>query len=275
MIKNHMPIPEPHRSFLEKMLNKLQTDERLLGVAIAGSYLSGEMDEYSDLDLIIVIDDVYYHNILQEREIFASQFSSLLAAFTGEHVGEPRLLICLYDHPLLHVDFKFLRLQEFFTDRVENPAVLWEKENLLTLAVANHPCHYPPVDLQWIEDRFWVWIHYCAAKLGRGELFEALDFLAFLRGQVLAPLAKVEAGRLPRGVRNLEKEIPLRLRDFCQTIAAKHDRYEIAQALQNTIHFYRQLRDALNLPDLIVRANAEFASTQYLQKIIDNFDSVN
>ncbi|KOP23144.1 hypothetical protein AMR41_27685 [Hapalosiphon sp. MRB220] len=264
-------MPEPQRSFLEKMLVKLQTDERLLGVAIGGSYLTGEMDEYSDLDLIIVVDDAHYQNILQERQIFASQFGSLLAAFSGEHVGEPRVLICLYNNPLIHVDLKFLLLQDFTTDRVEDPVVLWEQENLLTVAIANNPCHYPPIDLQWIEDRFWVWVHYCAARLGRGELFEALDFLAFLRAQVLAPLAKVEAGRLPRGVRNLEKEIPQRLADFYQTIAAQHNQREIAQALQNSIHFYRQLRDAFKSPTLVVRAQAEVASTQYLQKVIDNF----
>lgn len=266
-----MFIPEPHRTFLRQTLEKLRQDERLLGVAIAGSYLSGEMDEYSDLDLIIVVDDVHYQNILQERQVFVSGFGSLLAAFTGEHVGEPRVLICLYDNPLLHVDFKFLTLQAFTTDRVENPAILWEREDLLTAVVINNSCNYPPVNLQWIEDRFWIWIHYCATKLGRGELFEALDFLAFLRGQVLAPLAKVEAGKLPRGLRNLEKEIPHRLVDFCQTIAAKHDRYEIAQALQNSIIFYRQLRDAVNFPGLVVRSSAEFASTQYLQQVINNF----
>ncbi|BAT54785.1 hypothetical protein NOS3756_37580 [Nostoc sp. NIES-3756] len=264
-------IPEIHRAFLTQILGKLSQDERLLGVAIAGSYLSGEMDEYSDLDLIVVVDDIHYQQILQERQIFVSSFGSLLAAFTGEHVGEPRLLICLYDNPLLHVDFKFLTLQAFSTDRVENPAILWEREDLLTSVVMNNPCSYPPVDVQWIEDRFWVWIHYCATKLGRGELFEALDFLAFLRGQVLAPLAKLEAGRLPRGLRSLEKEIPLRLDNFCQTIAAKHDRYEIAQALQNSINFYRQLRDIVNIPDLVMGSAAEIASTKYLQQVIDSF----
>ncbi|MER7057532.1 MULTISPECIES: hypothetical protein [unclassified Streptomyces] len=33
-------------------------------------------------------------------------------------------------------------------------------------------------DLQWIEDRFWIWVHYGATKLGRGELFEVNGFLA-------------------------------------------------------------------------------------------------
>lgn len=158
------------------MLVKLQTDERLLGVAIAGSYLRGEMDEYSDLDLILVVNDGHYQNLFQQRQIFASQLGSLLAAFTGEHVGEPRVLICLYDNPLVHVDLKFLLLQAFTTDLIEDPVVLWEQENLLTTAIANNPCHYPPIDLQWIEDRFWVWVHYCAARLGRGGSLKPLIF---------------------------------------------------------------------------------------------------
>lgn len=266
-----MPVPEPQREFLEQIIDSLKRDDRLLGVAIGGSYLSGEMDEYSDLDLLVVVDDGYYQQVLEERQQIASNLGSLLAAFTGEHVGEPRLLICLYDNPLIHVDLKFLLLQDFKTDRVENPDILWERGNLLTLAVSENPRNYPSLDPQWIEDRFWVWVHYGATKLGRGELFEAIDFLSFLRGQVLAPLAKVQAGKLPRGVRNLEKEIPHLLPDFCQTVPSKHDPYEIAIALQHTIRFYLQLRDALKSPSLILRSQAELASTSYLLSVIDGF----
>ena len=266
-----MPVPEPQQELLAQILAKLKTDDRLLGVAVGGSYLREEMDEYSDLDLIIVVDDVHYEQVLNERQLLASKLGKLLAAFTGEHVGEPRLLICLYDSPLVHVDLKFLLLQDFQTDRVENPIILWERGNLLTLAVSENPRNYPPFDLQWIEDRFWVWVHYGATKLGRGELFEVIDFLSFLRGQVLAPLAKVQAGLLPRGVRNLEREIPSYLSDFRQTIPAKHDQEEIARSLQHTIHLYRQLRSKLTMPELIIRSQTETASTKYLEKVIDDF----
>ncbi|QLE56045.1 hypothetical protein [Nostoc sp. TCL26-01] len=53
--------------------------------------------------------------------------------------------------------------------------------------------------------------------------------------------------------------------------APKHDRHAIAQALQNSVSLYQQLRDRLKLPDLIVRSPAEIAATQYLQQVIDNF----
>jgi len=67
--------------------------------------------------------------------------------------------------------------------RVEDPAVLWERDGQLSAALRNGVARYPAPDLQWIEDRFWVWVHYGAAKVGRGELFEALDMLALLRSK--------------------------------------------------------------------------------------------
>jgi hypothetical protein len=36
-------------------------------------------------------------------------------------------------------------------------------------------------DLQWLEDGSWVWVHYIATKIARGELLEAVDALGFVR----------------------------------------------------------------------------------------------
>ena len=41
------------------------------------------------------------------------------ATFTGEHVGESRVLICLYGPPLLHVDLKFVSLSDAAMGRQE------------------------------------------------------------------------------------------------------------------------------------------------------------
>ena len=67
---------------------------------------------------------------------------------------------------------------------------------------------WPAADPQWIEDRFWVWVHYGATKVGRGELFECLDMLAFLRATVLGPLIAQARGRRAAGARRLEQIAP-------------------------------------------------------------------
>ena len=67
--------------------------------------------------------------------------------------------------------------------------MLWERDGRLTAVLATERAAYPAPDLQWIEDRIWPWVHYMAGKIARGELFETLDGLGFVRARVLGPLA--------------------------------------------------------------------------------------
>src|SRR6185369_14653149 len=200
-------LPESHREFLQRSVARLADDQRLVGVAAGGSFITKSMDEFSDLDLIIAVEPAHQAEVMSERMNIAASLGKLLAAFTGEHVGEPRVLICLYEEPLLHVDLKFVDLGDV-AERVEDPAVLWERDECLSRALQQGRPEYPAPDPRWIEDRFWIWVHYAAAKIGRGELFEALDFLSFLRGTVLGPLGLRLARGRPAGVRKIETAAP-------------------------------------------------------------------
>src|SRR5690348_9102407 len=96
-------------AFAEHARDILRSDENVIGLAVGGSWLTNEIDEFSDLDLILVTNE----KISGDKELmikYAKRFGNFLSGFIGDHVGEPRLLICLYDDPLLHVDIKFLTL---------------------------------------------------------------------------------------------------------------------------------------------------------------------
>ncbi len=174
--------PAAHQKFLENLEAVTKRDPRLLGVAISGSIATGQADEQSDLDLQIVVEEKYFDEIMRERFAFTAQFGSIASQFTGEHVGEPRLVIVLFEEALLHVDFKFITLPAFADQRVEDPLVLWERESLLTEQVRANPREYPDPQVQWIEDRFWVWIHYAATKIKRERLSKLLMlYLGFVR----------------------------------------------------------------------------------------------
>lgn len=258
-------LPEPHAAFLRGALAHLPADPRLVGLAVGGSFLSRALDEYSDLDLVLVCEPASFAEVLQARMQIAGALGPLLAGFTGEHVGEPRLLICLYGPPLLHVDLKFVSLPDVAV-RVEDPAILWEREGRLSAALQNGAAVFPSPDLQWIEDRFWVWVHYGATKIGRGELFEAHDFLAFLRGQVLGPLALLAAGGRPSGVRKLEVVAPEFALALQRTLTA-YDQQAAAAALQAAVALYQQLRAQLADETLRLRGAAEGAALEYLNAL--------
>jgi predicted nucleotidyltransferase len=255
-------IDSTQRALVDRVVAGLQADERIVGVAMAGSYATGGMDEYSDLDFVIAVDPDAYDAVLADRMRLVAGFGALLSAFTGEHVHEPRLIICLYADPLLHADFKFVALPDL-AKRVDEPVVLWERGGRLSAVLADSGAVYPPVDEQWLEDRFWTWVHYTAAKIGRGELFDALGALDYLRGVVLGPLALQRNGFTPNGVRRLEQRLPefaARLRG----VVAGHDRASIGAALRTAIDLYRELRP----PTIDRRSAAEAAACAYADAVL-------
>lgn len=261
-------LPEPHREFLEGALPRFQEDLRLVGVAAGGSLLSGAMDRYSDLDLVVAVEPEAFEEVMDQRHEIAGRLGSLLAAFTGEHVDEPRLLVCLYGPPPLHVDLKFVSLPDA-ADRVEDPLVLWERDGRLREVLGTGEAEFPEPDLQWMEDRFWVWVHYIAGKIGRGELFEAHDSLAMLRLHVLGPLALMERGARPSGVRKLEIHAPAFAEALKSTIAPC-DEEMLVDALRNAAELYRTLRSRAAGEDLVRREAAERASLRYLEDVVDS-----
>ena len=260
-------LPEPHATFLESALERLAADPRLAGVGAGGSLRTGGVDEFSDLDLVIAVEPLSYEEVLGSMKEVAAGLGSLIAAFRGDHVGELRLLICLYGPPLLHVDLKFVSLDDF-GDRVEDPVVLWERDGKLGEALGRGVAAYPQPDLQWIEERFWTWVHYTTARIGRGELFEAIDSLAFLRREVLGPLTLRLHGVRPTGVRRIERVAP-ELADRLRRTVAGHDAGSCFDALLAAAGLYRELRARLADPGFQPRPAAEAAAMAYLAAVRD------
>ncbi|AKD55985.1 aminoglycoside 6-adenylyltransferase [Spirosoma radiotolerans] len=256
---------QPFQSFIDKAIQICQQDSEAIGLAAGGSWITGEIDAYSDLDLVLITTRQLAPDVGHMRD-YAARFGTLLASFRGDHVGEPRLLIALYESPLLHVDIKFLTPVEFY-ERVENPVVLWERDQLLTTIIQQSTAQYPPIDFQATEDRFWIWMHYAALKVGRGEFFEAADFLAFVRTMVLGPLLHLKNGGLPRGVRRAETAFNAVDVDRLRKTIATPDREALLSSLTEAMHLYEELRDALAPASLLKNRTAQSAVTHYMDTI--------
>ncbi|GAM74116.1 putative plasmid-related protein [Vibrio ishigakensis] len=235
-------LPKSHQPLLEQIVSTLSQDSRICGIGIGGSYTSNTMDQYSDLDFVLAVEPQFYEEVMAQRFEILNQFDDLLAAFTGEHVGEPRLIVSLFgESELVHVDFKFVSLPDA-AQRVDDTQVLWEKGSLLSDVFATQEPAYPQPQPQWIEDRIWIWTHYAATKIARGEYFETLEFLSFLRFNVLSPLALKQAGMTPSGVRTIEKRLPEFTKKLCKTVALP-ERDSLKSALEACVELYLELRE--------------------------------
>lgn len=243
----------------------LEPDDHVIGLAAAGSWLTNELDEFSDLDLVLVTRQKISGDKTMMLD-YAKRLGDLLSGFTGEHVGEPRVLICLYDNPLLHVDIKFVTLDEF-DKRIENPVLLIDKNGQLENILDNSTAKFPYPDFQWMEDRFWTWVHYILTKTGRGEYLEAHDAFGLLRMYIFGPLLHMKNGNLPRGVRKVETALPAEdLADLKLTIPV-YERQYLLDSLQHSVSLYRKLRIILFDEKVQWQNKAEEAVMWYFEEI--------
>lgn len=258
-------IPKKHDDFVKNAVDILKADPRVVGVTLGGSYITDEMDEYSDVDLVIAIEPTSHEAVMDERMEIAEKLGTLLAAFTGEHVGEPRLIICLYGPELLHVDLKFISIDDI-AHRVEDPHILWQKGSCISEAFKTETATFPTPDLQWIEDRFWIWVHYGAVKIGRGEIFETIDFISYLRQVLIGPLIHMKEGNQPRGVRKIELNAPSYFAQLKETIPS-YSKESCLKSTKAVAQLYLELREHFATTDFIKREEAQKYSIEYLDYI--------
>ena len=103
-----------------------------------------------------------------------------------------------------------------------------------------------------------------AGKIARGELFEAIDFISFLRVNVLGPLCLLRSGARPAGVRRIETDAPEFADQLRQTVPA-YDADSCLRALRACIDLYRRVRVP---PGGVVAVEAaERAAVDYLDDI--------
>ena len=254
-----------HKKFVDNVIDKIKNDNNALGLAIGGSWILNEIDEFSDIDLVLVTKNKIAPDS-DKMTKYAEQFGNLLNAFTGEHVGEKRLLICLYDNPILHVDIKFIVPDELY-ERVENPSIVWERDKVLTDIIKNSKPNFPYPDFQWIEDRFWIWIHYTAAKIGRGEYFETLDAVNFLRKNVIAQLLQIKSKHLPKGLRKAEINFSKNDLEKLKTTIAEYNCNSLISSAEEIIAFYKELSKEIFPIGIKFRIDTEKRSLEYFDEI--------
>ncbi|MEP6737331.1 MAG: nucleotidyltransferase domain-containing protein, partial [Chryseolinea sp.] len=109
--------------------------------------------------------------------------------------------------------------------------------------------------------------HHATSKLGRGENFEALDFLTFVRLVVIAPLLQIKNGRLPRGLRKVEFNLHKDdLKKLVRTVA-EYNITSIFGVLENTIELYQELRLDLYPDSVVINSKVEGKTLAYFEEI--------
>ncbi len=216
----------------------------VVGMGLAGSFADGKPDAYSDLDIRMVLANGAFDRIFPRRLELAGKCGPLLAAFTGEHVGEPNLLITLYED-LVHVDYLFVEISQT-AERNEGRQtfVLWQRDDEVARAFSRPYVPDPVSDVTYAESRIWTWVWYIQTKILRGELWEAVSGLNSVRDMVLFRLLAVARAQRYRGARYAEELLSEHRNAFAHTLATI-DQESLLGALRAEADLYMRLADPL------------------------------
>ena len=104
-------------------------------------------------------------------------------------------------------------------------------------------------------------------KIGRGEYFEAYDFMGFLRMVVFGPLLHIKNGNLPRGVRKVETDLTSADLTKLKLTIPTYDKQSLLASLRNAVSLYQQLRTALFDNNVNMQNETEKKVMSYFDKI--------
>lgn len=144
---------------------------------------------------------------------------------------------------------------------------MFDTDGQLKNALSNSAAKFPYPDYQWIEDRFWIWVHYALLKIGRGEYVEAFDFFGYLRMVVLGPLLHIRNDNLPRGVRKVETQLTVEDFELLKVTLPVYSKASLLDCLQKTVTLYQKLRTTLFSNDIVLQDNTEKKVMQYFEEI--------
>ena len=77
-LEKHMTsdLPAPHSSLLERVRDAVDSDNCLSALLIGGSYVHGGLDDHSDLDFVVVVEQDDY--VMETRVEFAASIGDMV-----------------------------------------------------------------------------------------------------------------------------------------------------------------------------------------------------
>jgi predicted nucleotidyltransferase len=241
--------PDERQAVLEQMLAALQTDDRIAGVIVVGSGAVGFEDEYSDIDLAVVV-----HQARDVRSVYdhwRAQFKTLLPVrHEFEAPRGPNILLfgLLLDH-FLEIDASFQCLDDLTARRARWRVAFDRSGQITPIMQASWDARETPdiqaTYLRWVKS-IWYYITHVAIHVERGHLWRAVLDLEDLRHRAVV-LAGLRHSVETEHYREVHRLPPDFLAGLEHTLVTHLDEIEIMRALRAAVDCFFTEAKALDL----------------------------
>lgn len=220
---------------IEALRFGLEPDDRVLALHLGGSAATGRVDEWSDIDAVVTVDD---DAVERAFELVETALRTIAPIEVRHRMPEPtwhghaQCFYALRDAPACNmVDLVVMKRSapERFLDveRHGRPTVLFDKEDLVVstsldrLAHAERICEH----LDLLESRFHLFRSLVTKSLDRGHIAEAVHFYNAFSYRPLLDLLRIVhcPERFDFGPRYLDRDVPPEVRADLERLALAGD----------------------------------------------------
>jgi hypothetical protein len=240
-----------HRRLLAKARELFAADNHVLGVLLGGSLADGRADLLSDIDLYLFVRDKDFESVFANREAVARSLGAVLLCYRGDHMPSGKHQLIVWYEGLLHVDLIYRK----WSGRV--PDWKWKRTVILKdsygamaqLQKESDPLRPATVSLeqlQTLSQKFWGWVAYTLGKICRGERWEALDNIAWIRNEALLVMLAWAQNAPYEGHRRLESKLDDELAMLFEQSLCSRELDALHNALMAEVRIFRKLRAQLS-----------------------------
>lgn len=238
-----MFTPSEREKILKHLLTVYKKDDRITGIILVGSGAIGFTDEYSDIDIVAVVDPHYSTQVVfQEWVQRISEELPVIHRFEVSH-NEQSFLAGFLLSGCLEIDFGVVSIDELIA-RKGRWQVLYDRTQELETKLQKSWEARERDNPQAMGKRLasvWHYIIQAVVSVQRKQLWRALHNLEEIRNRSLR-LAGLRHGLVVSHYRQIDELPQNELKAYEQTIAQAVTASEIMRALQVAVQcFFREL----------------------------------
>jgi predicted nucleotidyltransferase len=209
---DNYPGTPQHQTLLRAIVSHYQNDPRILAVVVFGSLSRGTSDQYSDIDLDVVIADGVRLNAVEELERLCGALASIgensaLIVPDGDDAGD------VVFESLMQLSARYHPLSATHPNIVDSLRVLMGRIDHAAIAAAGSANRRPKGQaLKQLLDRCVRYAVVADVAVQRHDLWAAVEMLHRLRGLLMELYARARGGQRPAQVFQADADPQLQAR---------------------------------------------------------------
>ena len=209
---NNYPGTPQHQTLLRVIVSYYQNDPRILAIGVFGSLSRGTSDQYSDIDLDVVIADDVTLNAVEELERLCSALAAIgeksaLIVPDGEDAGD------VVFESLMQLSVRYHPLSATHPNIVESLRVLMGRIDHATIVAAGSANRQPTgQSLKQLLDRCVRNAAIADVAVQRQDVWGAIEMLHRIRGVLMELYARSRGSQRPAQVFQADADPQLQAR---------------------------------------------------------------